>query len=122
MKIVLPIVELDATCIFFDDREAIKKHEEEEEMLFDTWRTFLKSSHIIENGFYFFSGNRGIVTITKGIEDSEKIRVSSFIRLSDGRLDAILHHEYGKNEIDDLIIDHLYTHSKGCNIFEIYTS
>lgn len=119
MRITLPIVKLNAIVYFFDDEEGIAQFEKEEALIYETWRSFLNSS-FVDQGIGFRSGSRGIEIISKGIEDPKKVRFSSFIRLDDGSLTAILHHEYAVDEIDELIQDYLIRHSKDEEIFEIY--
>lgn len=118
MRITLPIVKLNAIGYFFDDKEAIAQFEKEETLIYEIWRSFL-SSPFVDQGIGFQSGIRGIEVISKGIEDPNKVRFSSFIRLDDDSLAAILHHEYALDEIDELIQDYLIVHSRDEKIFEV---
>ncbi len=118
MRIKFPIVKLDASAYFFDDIRAIAQYEREEALIYETWRKLL-TSPLLTQGISFESGFRGIEILSKGIDDPKKVRFSSFVKLNDGKLQAVLHHEYAIDELDELIYDYLIMHSRNNNSFII---
>lgn len=110
----IPLFTLSAKEIFSGNDEIIKQCNEEKKKIIDFWSELIYK-YFKDEGIEIHEKNQ-FYTLTKGIENQNNLRFSSFIKEGSNYY-AILHHEYnlekeGENSISSLVNDWLFSFSK----------
>lgn len=110
----IPLFTLSAKEIFSGNDEIIKQCDEEEKKIVNFWSELIYK-YFKDEGIEIHEKNQ-FYTLTKGIENQNNVRFSSFIKEGNNYY-AILHHEYnlekeGENSISSLVNDWLFSFSK----------
>ena len=110
----IPLFTLSAKEIFSGNDEIINQCDEEEKKIVNFWSELIYK-YFKDEGIEIHEKNQ-FYTLTKGIENQNNVRFSSFIKEGNNYY-AILHHEYnlekeGENSISSLVNDWLFSFSK----------
>lgn len=113
-KILIPgtYSNLDESVMFFGSEEDKKRYKKEEKEIFDNWKKLLLDIIYGKMDYLSIEHPHTVTKLSHGIEDVNKVRYSNFFKKENGKLDAILHHEFSEDELDILIWAYLFPISK----------
>lgn len=104
--------ELDGAVIFFGNKEEIERYKKEQSRVFNEWRNLLLEILDGKTNCISIDQTNTVCTLSHGIENKDTVRYSNFFKKTNGELDAILHHEFSKDDLDVLIYTYLFGISK----------
>lgn len=103
---------LDGSVMFVGSEEDKKRYKKDEKEVFNHWKNLLLDIMYGRMDCLSIEYPHTVCTLSPGIEDVNKVRYSNFFKKENGKLDAILHHEFSEDELDILIRTYLFPISK----------
>lgn len=116
LNIPKPNFELDSSVMFLGNEEEIERYRNEVDRIVNEWQNLLLEIIDGKTKCISIDKNNTVCTLSRGIENKDTVRYSNFFKKKNGRLDAILHHEFSKEDLDVLIHTYLFAISEDKSI------
>ncbi len=111
-----PNFELDGSVMFLGNEEEIDRYTKEEDRILHDWQNLLLEIIDGKTKCISIDKTNTVCTLSRGIENKDTVRYSNFFKKKNGQLDAILHHEFSKEDLDVLIYTYLFAISEDKSI------